>query len=83
VIFTEIRLKGAFIIELERRDDERGFFAHSFCQQECQQRGTIPLIAQPEIVKNREKRTIRGMHFQFPPPGETFHSHMANQTLRD
>jgi len=36
VIFTETRLKGAFIIELERREDERGFFARSFCQREFQ-----------------------------------------------
>jgi dTDP-4-dehydrorhamnose 3,5-epimerase len=64
VIFTETKLKGAFVIELERRDDERGFFARSFCRQEFQQRGMNPLIAQSAIAKNREKGTIRGMHFR-------------------
>ena len=71
MIFTETKLKGAFVIELERRDDERGFFARSFCRQEFQQRGMNPLIAQSGIAKNRQKGTIRGMHFQFPPAAET------------
>src|SRR5215470_10497624 len=71
MIFSETKLKGAFIIELERRDDERGFFARSFCRHEFQQRGMNPLIAQSGIAKNREKGTIRGMHFQFPPAAET------------
>ena len=71
VIFIETKLKGAFVVELERRDDERGFFARSFCRREFQQRGMNPLIAQSGIAKNREKGTIRGMHFQFPPAAET------------
>ena len=71
MIFTETTLKGAFVIKLERRDDERGFFARSFCRQEFQQRGMNPLIAQSGIAENREKGTIRGMHFQFPPAAET------------
>ena len=71
MIFTETKLKGAFVIELERRDDERGFFARSFCRQEFQQRGMNPLIAQSGIARNRHKGTIRGMHFQFPPAAET------------
>ena len=71
MIFTETKLKGAFVIELERRDDERGFFARSFCRQEFQQRGMNPLIAQSGIAKNRKKGTVRGMHFQFPPAAET------------
>jgi dTDP-4-dehydrorhamnose 3,5-epimerase len=71
VIFIETKLKGAFVVELERRDDERGFFARSFCRREFQQRGMNPLIAQSGIAKNREKGTIRGMHFQFPPAAES------------
>ena len=71
MIFTETKLKGAFVIELERRDDERGFFARSFCRQEFQQRGMNPLIAQSGIAMNWEKGTLRGMHFQFPPVAES------------
>jgi dTDP-4-dehydrorhamnose 3,5-epimerase len=71
VIFTETKLKGAFIIELERREDERGFFARSFCQRESEEDGMKPVIAQSGIATNRKKDTVRGMHFQFPPAAET------------
>ena len=71
MIFTETRLKGVFVVELERRDDDRGFFARSFCRQEFQQLGLNPVIAQSGIAMNREKGTIRGMHFQYPPVAET------------
>ena len=71
VIFTETKLKGAFIIDLERREDERGFFARTFCQREFGQRGLKPAIVQASIATNRRKGTLRGMHFQFPPAAET------------
>ena len=71
MIFTETRLKGAFIIELERREDERGFFARSFCQREFEEHGMKPIIVQSGIATNRKKGTLRGMHFQFPPAAET------------
>ena len=56
MIFTETRLKGAFIIELERREDERGFFARSFCQREFEEYGMNPVIAQSGIALPRRKR---------------------------
>ena len=71
MIFTETKLKGAFIIELERREDERGFFARTFCQREFEERGLKPTIVQASIATNRRKGTLRGMHFQFPPAAET------------
>ena len=71
MIFTETKLKGAFIIELERREDEEGFFARSFCQREFEEHGMKPIIAQSSIATNRKKGTLRGMHFQFPPAAET------------
>jgi dTDP-4-dehydrorhamnose 3,5-epimerase len=71
VIFTETKLKGAFIIDLDRKQDERGFFARAFCQNEFKERGLKPLIAQANIAHNIRKATIRGMHFQFPPTAET------------
>jgi dTDP-4-dehydrorhamnose 3,5-epimerase len=71
VIFTETRLKGAFIIDLERRTDERGFFARAFCQDEFRQFGLTPVIAQASIASNPRKGTLRGMHFQYPPAAET------------
>jgi dTDP-4-dehydrorhamnose 3,5-epimerase len=71
VIFTETKLKGAVIIDLEPREDERGFFARSFCQREFEEHGMNPVIAQSGIAGNRKKGTVRGMHFQFPPAAET------------
>jgi dTDP-4-dehydrorhamnose 3,5-epimerase len=71
VIFTETRLPGAFILDLETRDDNRGFFARAFCQREFAAHGLKPVIAQANIAFNKSKGTLRGMHFQFPPAAET------------
>jgi dTDP-4-dehydrorhamnose 3,5-epimerase len=71
MIFTPTRLQGAFIIDLERREDSRGFFARAFCQNEFAQHGLKPVIAQANIAFNKRKGTLRGMHFQYPPAAET------------
>ena len=71
MVFTETKLKGAFIIDLERREDSRGFFARAFCQHEFQDHGLKPIIAQANVAFNHKKGTMRGMHFQFPPVAET------------
>lgn len=71
MIFTETKLKGAFIIDIERREDSRGFFARAFCQQEFEAHGLKSVIAQSNVAFNHKKGTLRGMHFQFPPAAET------------
>jgi dTDP-4-dehydrorhamnose 3,5-epimerase len=71
MIFTETKLKGAFILDLERREDSRGFFARAFCQNEFKAHGLKPVIAQANIAFNKKKGTMRGMHFQFLPVPET------------
>lgn len=71
MIFTETKLRGAFTLDLERRDDSRGFFARAFCQREFNQHGLNPVIAQANIAFNKKKGTLRGMHFQYPPAAET------------
>src|SRR6266581_6882379 len=71
MIFTETTLRGAFIVDLESREDARGFFARAFCQQEFAAHGLKPTIAQANIASNRRKGTLRGMHFQYPPATET------------
>jgi dTDP-4-dehydrorhamnose 3,5-epimerase len=71
VIFTETKLAGAFIIDLERREDSRGFFARAFCQNEFAQHGLKTTIAQANVASNIHKGTLRGMHFQYPPAAET------------
>src|SRR5262245_59190253 len=71
MMFTETRLKGAFIIDLDRKRDERGFFARAFCQKEFRAHGLQPLIAQASLASNAKKGTVRGMHFQYPPASES------------
>jgi dTDP-4-dehydrorhamnose 3,5-epimerase len=71
VVFTETKLSGAFIIDLERREDERGFFARAFCQNEFADHGLNPVIAQANVGFNRQRGCLRGMHFQYPPAAET------------
>ncbi|MEN4006854.1 MAG: dTDP-4-dehydrorhamnose 3,5-epimerase [Methanobacteriaceae archaeon] len=65
--FVETKLKNAYIIELERLEDERGFFARSFCQQEFEEHGLNFLIAQCNISFNKKRGTLRGMHYQVAP----------------
>jgi dTDP-4-dehydrorhamnose 3,5-epimerase len=71
VIFTETKLQGAFVIDIERRPDERGFFARAFCQNEFAEHGLNTTIAQSNVAFNLARGTLRGMHFQFPPAAET------------
>jgi len=71
VLFSETKLNGAFIIDLERREDNRGFFARAFCQHEFADHGLKPVIAQANIGFNRRRGSVRGMHFQYPPAAET------------
>jgi dTDP-4-dehydrorhamnose 3,5-epimerase len=71
VIFTETGLKGAFVIDLDRKEDARGYFARTFCQAEFEAHGLKPVIAQASLAYNRRKGTVRGLHFQYPPAAET------------
>lgn len=69
--FTETRLKGCFIVDLEPREDSRGYFARAFCQREFREHGLNTLVDQVNVGSNRLKGIIRGMHFQAPPHGES------------
>jgi dTDP-4-dehydrorhamnose 3,5-epimerase len=71
MIFEETDLPGAFTLDMERREDERGFFARAFCQNEFTEHGLKPVIAQANVAYNHRKGTLRGMHFQIPPAAET------------
>jgi len=70
VIFTETKLQGAFVVELEKREDERGFFARSWCQKEFEQHNLNPRTVQCNISFNKNKGTLRGMHYQVAPFAE-------------
>lgn len=67
MIFEETKLRGAFVITPERLEDERGFFARSFCIKEYADHGLFPIIVQCNLSFNKRRGTFRGMHFQAPP----------------
>lgn len=67
MIFTETRLSGAYIVDLEPRNDERGFFARSWCVNEFTKHGLNSNLAQCNISFNKSKGTLRGMHYQVTP----------------
>jgi dTDP-4-dehydrorhamnose 3,5-epimerase len=70
VIFTETPLKGSFVIDLDRKEDERGFFARSWCQKEFETHGLNARLVQCNVSFNKTKGTLRGMHYQVAPHEE-------------
>src|SRR5450631_3002485 len=70
MIFHETGLSGAYLVELERRIDERGFFARSWCQREFAERGLNSNLVQCNISFNKERGILRGLHFQLAPHEE-------------
>lgn len=70
MIFKETKLSGAFVIEVQCRQDDRGFFGRSFCRQEFIARGLNPDVAQCNISFNRDAGTLRGIHYQEAPHAE-------------
>jgi len=69
--FTKLSLRGAYLLELEKHGDQRGFFARSWCQKEFEEHGLVPKVVQANISFTRIKGTLRGMHFQKKPYEET------------
>jgi dTDP-4-dehydrorhamnose 3,5-epimerase len=70
MIFHETKLKGAFIVELDGIEDDRGFFARVYCAREFEERGLRPQVVQANISYNHRKGTLRGMHYQTAPASE-------------
>lgn len=70
MIFSETKLKGAFVIDLELREDDRGYFARAFCEREFEARGLITRFPQCNTSWNVRAGTLRGMHYQLEPHGE-------------
>jgi dTDP-4-dehydrorhamnose 3,5-epimerase len=70
VHFSATPLSGAFTIELEKKADDRGFFARSFCQDEFRQHGLEQSYVQMNNSFNLRMGTLRGLHYQAPPYAE-------------
>ena len=67
MLFTECRLRGACVIDLDKREDERGFFARSWCREEFAAHGLTTRLAQCNLSFSRRRGTLRGMHYQVTP----------------
>jgi dTDP-4-dehydrorhamnose 3,5-epimerase len=70
MIFKETALKGAFTIKIEPIEDERGFFARTWCKKEFEAHGLNSDLVQCNTSFNKKKGTLRGMHYQASPHGE-------------
>lgn len=70
MIFTETKLRGAYVIEPQPLNDERGFFARTWSGEEFSAKGLNANLVQCNTSNNKLKGTVRGMHFQSPPHEE-------------
>lgn len=71
MIFSAAPLCGVYVIEMEKYTDERGYFARSWCATEFAEYHLDAHLVQCSVSFNRSAGTLRGMHFQVPPYGET------------
>jgi dTDP-4-dehydrorhamnose 3,5-epimerase len=71
MIFTETAVQGSYIIDLDLVEDQRGFFARTFCNREFAAHGLQPDFIQCNISLNHMRGALRGLHFQLPPAAET------------
>ncbi|MFO7658797.1 MAG: dTDP-4-dehydrorhamnose 3,5-epimerase [Bacteroidales bacterium] len=70
MIFTETKLPGAFIIEIKKIEDDRGFFGRSWCKREMEEHGLNANVVNMNTSLSNLKGTLRGLHFQLPPNPE-------------
>jgi len=68
--FTQTPLRGAYVIDPDLLEDERGFFARTFCAREFAEHGLERVVAQSNLSYNHAKGTLRGMHYQVAPSEE-------------
>ncbi len=69
--FTPTPLAGAFVVDLDKHGDDRGYFARAFCAREFAEQGLATVFVQANMSLNREAGTLRGLHFQNAPAQET------------
>jgi dTDP-4-dehydrorhamnose 3,5-epimerase len=71
MIFTQTTIPGAYLIDLEKRGDDRGFFARAFCEREFAAHQLVTKFVQVNNSLSAQKGTLRGMHYQLAPKAET------------
>ena len=67
MIFHPLDIEGAYLIEPEKKEDRRGFFARTYCRQELEERDLDPTLVQCNVSVNKIRGTVRGMHWQAAP----------------
>lgn len=70
MIFHPLEIPGAFLLEPQRLEDRRGFFARTYCRNELEERGLDPTVVQSNVSVNHSQGTVRGMHYQAAPHEE-------------
>jgi dTDP-4-dehydrorhamnose 3,5-epimerase len=83
MIFREIDLKGAYLIDIEKRADDRGFFARTWCRHEFEARGLTSEFAQNSLSHNQAVGTLRGLHYQEHPYCEAKLIHCVRGAIFD
>lgn len=68
--FTETDIAGVYVLEIEPRRDERGFFGRTWCRRELEEHGLNPAVAQANVGVSERRGTLRGLHYQAPPHEE-------------
>ena len=83
MIFTPLELEGAYLVDLERREDERGFFARTWCREEFDAAGLATRLVQSSLSYNRRAGTLRGLHWQVAPHEEEKLVRCSRGAIRD
>ncbi len=71
MIFHALEIPGAYLLEPERPEDRRGFYARRYCRRELEQRELDPVLVRCEVSVNRLRGTVQGMHYQAAPYQES------------
>jgi dTDP-4-dehydrorhamnose 3,5-epimerase len=70
MVFVRTTLSGAYVVDVEKREDHRGFFARAWCEREFAEHGLHARFAQANVAYNHLRGTLRGMHYQVAPDEE-------------
>jgi dTDP-4-dehydrorhamnose 3,5-epimerase len=83
MIFTPTALAGAYLVDIEERRDDRGFFARAFCTEEFAAQGLVTTVVQTNLSFNHKAGTLRGLHYQVAPATETKYVRCIRGAIHD
>jgi dTDP-4-dehydrorhamnose 3,5-epimerase len=71
MIFSQAKIPGVYTVDIKPQEDNRGYFARTYCAGEFAANGLTPTVAQGNVSFSTRRGTLRGLHFQYPPAAET------------